>query len=63
MSYVPYDWEGEFPDDFWDKILDEDENGWIVDYPDENGNGFPDCMEDLIDPGVILRPSQEGAGS
>ena len=63
MSFVPYDYDGWFPDDFFDLIIDETEEGWIVDYPDTDGNGLADfCDEWIGNPDIELRPSQDHAG-
>lgn len=66
--FVPYDYGGDFPDDFFEKIMDEGnyngQEGWFVDYPDDNQNGYADFYDnyDPTKPDVILRPSQGTAG-
>lgn len=62
-SFVPYDWDGEYPEDFSYNIVREDEDGWVVNYPDKNENGFPDCMEGKDNPGINLYPSWEHTGN
>ena len=50
-SFVPYDYEGEFPEDFWESIVSEgtftgaygSEDGWFTSYPDvKPQNGYAD---------------------
>lgn len=70
-SFVPYDYGGEFPEDFFDLIVSEGFNdkgleGWFVNYPDIDGNGYADFYDDFIggeDPGIIVRPSQGHEGT
>jgi hypothetical protein len=62
-SFVPYDFEGDFPEDFLKHIVDEDENGWYTDYPDTDGNGKADFVDQYNgDPDVILNPSHNQIG-
>ena len=68
-SFVPYDYGGEFPVDFWDRIISEGPNnegieGWFTDYPDTNpANGYADFVDEYNgEPGIITKPSQGHAG-
>ena len=68
MAFVPYDYGGEFPADFWDRIESEglfgDEEGWFVNYPDTNNNGYADFVDAYNgNPDIILKPSQGHAGT
>ena len=64
MAFVPYDYGGEFPDDFFDRITGETEEGWYVDYPDTNENGYADFYDEWLgNPDIELRPSQGHAGA
>lgn len=73
-SFIPYDYEGEYPDDFYDNILDEGifsgeygtKEGYFTNYPDvDPQNGYADFYDMYMKdgPGVILRPSQNHAGT
>lgn len=67
-SFVPYDYDGEFPEDFWDCITSEGTNaegieGWFTSYPDTNNNGYADFYDEYIgEPGIITKPSEDHAG-
>lgn len=69
MAFVPYDYEGELPDDFWYNIIDEPvefngQEGWSVNYPDDNRNGYADFYDAWMEnPDIELRPSQGHAGT
>lgn len=70
MSLVPVYFEGVFPDDFWDKagyfevITVNGEDCFVTDYPDSDGDGYADFVDEYIEgPGVILKPSQGHAGT
>lgn len=73
-SFVPYDYEGEFPEDFWESIVSEgtftgaygSEDGWFTSYPDvKPQNGYADFYDQYIsgEPGIITKPSQGHAGT
>ena len=71
-SFVPYDYGGEFPEDFFDRIISEGTNddgieGWFTDYPDTDpANGYADFYDQYTqgeEPGIILKPSQGHAGT
>lgn len=68
-SFVPYDYAGEFPEDFFERIISEGTNaegieGWFTDYPDTNPeNGYADFYDQYMgEPGIITKPSEDHAG-
>lgn len=74
-SFVPYDYEGEFPEDFFDRIVSEgtftgvygSQEGWFTNYQDTEPepNGYADFYDQYIsgEPGIITKPSQGHAGT
>lgn len=68
-SLVPYNFPGSFPDDFLRQITGDGENegelGWTTNYPDGDGNGFADFVDDYRcghNPDLHVRVSQDHAG-
>lgn len=70
-SFIPFDTQDfELPDDLWDHMIDEivfnGEDGWLTDYPDEDGNGYADIWDAYLagggGGGIILNPSWGHAG-
>ena len=66
-SFVPYDFQGPFPDDFLTHIkgdqIKDGKPGWTVDYTDSNDNGYADFVDAYNDdPDLYVRASQDHAG-
>lgn len=68
-SKLPYDYDGNV--DFmtyWEQNgFEEYDEGYMINYPDEDGNGYADFYDEWKkgkeNPDIILRPSQNHAGA
>lgn len=67
-SKLPYDYEGNVDFyEYWERAnFEEYEDGYYVDYPDKDDNGYADFYDDWKagkdEPDIVLRPSQNHAG-
>lgn len=66
-SFVPYDYQGPFPDKFLTLIegdgMHNGKAGWMVDWPDSNDNGVADFVDAYNgNPDLYVKVSQDHAG-
>lgn len=67
-SKLPYDYEGNVDFySYWEATdFEEYDEGYVIEYPDADGNGLADFYDDwkagTEDPSIVLKPSQNHTG-